>query len=220
VPQIVKPGFEVFTNKNFLTGAPIESMRLRNMETADRYTESTTELAKAMSRALPILSPVQIEHIVRGYLGIAPIAAAAMINGVVPTPERGERPTTRASELPFLGSAFQRKMGGAQADEVYDLAEAAFQARQSYNERLKTGRAEEAKEFREERKVELAMAAQAGQYRQLIGRLNADIRRTQNRTDLNGEEKRARLDMLEQAKLDAANRFLQRYRDVENRLGD
>lgn len=220
VPQLVKPVFEVFTNKNFLTGAPIESLRLRNMETADRYTESTTELAKAISRAAPILSPVQIEHIVRGYLGIAPIAAAAMINGVVPTPERGERPTTRASELPFFGSAFQRKMGGAQADEVYDLAEASFQARQSYNERLKTGRAEEAKEFREERKVELAMASQAGQYRQVIGRLNADIRRTQNRTDLTGDEKRARLDMLEQAKLDAANRFLQRYREVENRLGD
>lgn len=220
LPQIVKPVFEVWTNKNFLSGAPIESQRLRNLETAERYTESTTELAKAISRAIPILSPVQIEHIVRGYLGMAPIAAAAMINGAVPTPERGERPTMRASELPFFGSSFQRKMGGAQADEVYDLAEAAFQARDTYNNRLKTGRPQEAKEFREERRVELAMASAAGQYRQLVGRLNADIRRTQNRTDLSGDEKRARLNRLEDAKTDAATKFLQRYRDTENRLGD
>lgn len=219
IPQIAKPVFEVWSNKNFLNGAPIESMRLKNMEVQDRYTASTTELAKALSRAVPILSPVQIEHIARGYLGIAPIAAAAMANEAVPTAERGERPTSRASELPFIGSAFQRKMGGAQADEVYDLAEAAFQARTTLNTRIKEGRAEEAKELREDRKVELAMATQAGQYRQLVGRLNADIRRTQNRTDLTGDEKRARLDKLEEAKLAAAKRFLESYRKTEDRLG-
>ena len=148
-----------------------------------------TELAKALSKAVPILSPIQIEHIVRGYLGIAPLAAAAMINGAVPTPERGERPTARASDLPFIGSAFQRKMGGAQADEVFDLAEAAFQARTTFNTMVKEGRREEAKAYREENKVELASAIDAGQYRQLVGRLNSDIRRTQNRTDLTGDEK-------------------------------
>jgi hypothetical protein len=220
MPQLVKPAFEVWTNKNFMSGAPIESLRMQNLEVQDRYNESTTELAKAMSRAIPVLSPIQIEHIVKGYLGMAPIAAAAMINGAVPSAERGERPTAKASETPFFGAAFQRKMGGAQADEVYRLAEDAFQARTTLGNRIKEGRKEEAKEFREERKVELAMATQAGQYKQLVGRINADIRRTQNRTDLTGDEKRARLDKLDQAKLDAANRFLEAYRKTEARLGD
>jgi hypothetical protein len=30
-----------------------------------------------MSQMLPLLSPIQIEHIVRGYLGVLPLAAAA-----------------------------------------------------------------------------------------------------------------------------------------------
>ena len=220
MPQIIKPAFEVWTNKNFFTGAPIESLRLKNMDITERYTESTTEMAKAMSKAVPILSPIQIEHIVRGYLGIAPLAAAAMANSLMPTPERGERPATRASDLPLIGSAFQRKMGGAQADEVYDLAEAAFQARTTFNTMVKEGRREEAKTYREENKVELASAIDAGQYRQLVGRLNSDIRRTQSRTDLTGDEKRARIDRLEDAKLKAAKDFLTRYRAREERLGD
>lgn len=219
IPQIAKPVFEVWTNKNFFTGAPIESLRLKNMDITQRYNESTTEMAKALSQAVPILSPIQIEHIVRGYLGIMPLAAAAMANSAVPTPERGERPTGRASDLPFIGSAFQRKMGGAQADEVYDLAEAAFQARTTFNTMLKEGRREEAKTYREENRVELASAIDAGQYRQLVGRLNSDIRRTQNRTDLTGDEKRARIDRLEDAKIKAAKDFLTRYRAREDRLG-
>lgn len=219
VPQIVKPVFEVWTNKNFFTGAPIESLRLKNMDITQRYTESTTEMAKALSRAVPVLSPIQIEHIVRGYLGVVPLAAAAMANSVIPAAERGERPTTRASELPLIGSAFQRKMGGAQADEVFDLAEAAFQSRTTFNNMLKEGRKDDAKAFREEHKVDLASAIDAGQYRQLVGRLNADIRRTQNRTDLTGDEKRARLDRLEDAKTKAAKDFLTRYRAREERLG-
>lgn len=219
VPQIVKPVFEVWTDKNFFTGAPIESLRLKNMDITERYTESTTEMAKAMSKALPVLSPIQIEHIVRGYLGIAPLAAAAMINGAVPTAERGEKATGRASDLPLVGSAFQRKMGGAQADEVFALAETAFQSRTTFNTMVKEGRREEAKAYRDENKVELASAIDAGHYRQLMGRLNSDVRRTQNRTDLSGDEKRARIDRLEDAKLKAAKDFLTRYKVREDRLG-
>jgi hypothetical protein len=35
-----------------------------------------------MSKLLPILSPIQIEHIVRGYLGVLPLVAAAGANGL------------------------------------------------------------------------------------------------------------------------------------------
>jgi hypothetical protein len=217
MPQIVKPAFEVWTNKNFLTGGPIETMRMENLSTEARYLATTTELAKQMSKALPILSPVQIEHIVRGYLGVLPLAAAAAANSLFEGESKGVRPEGRASDLPLLGSAFQKKYGGADAEVVFRDAKEAEQIRNTFNDMLKTGRRAEAAEYREEHKAELALAPLAGQYRQIVGRINEDIRRTQERTDLNAQEKRARLDMLDKAKQERADAFIKAQRKIEER---
>jgi hypothetical protein len=92
IPQIAKPVFEVWANKNFLTGAPVESLRLQGLDPEERYNATTTELAKQMSKAVPILSPIQIEHIVRGYFGVLPLAAAAAANGLFEREGKGEKP--------------------------------------------------------------------------------------------------------------------------------
>jgi hypothetical protein len=215
VPQIVKPAFEVWSNKNFLTGAPVESLRLQGLNPEERYLATTTELAKQMSKAVPILSPIQIEHIVRGYLGVLPLAAAASANSLFEREGKGEKPESRASDMPLVGTAFQKKYGGADADVVFREAKEAEQTRNTFNNMLKEGRREEAKEFRDANRVELALAAVAGQYRQVVGRINQDIRRTQERDDLNAQEKRLRLDALEKAKQDRADAFLKAKQRIE-----
>jgi hypothetical protein len=60
------------------------------------------------------------------------------------------------------------------------------------------------------------VASAAGQYRQLVGRINADLRRTQERSDLTAAEKRVRIDNLEKAADEAAKRFTQRVRQVQD----
>ena len=214
-PQIAKPAFEVWSNKNFLTGGPVESLRLQGMNPEERYLATTTELAKQMSKAVPILSPIQIEHLVRGYLGVLPLAAAAGANSLFEREGKGEKPEGRASDLPLVGSAFQKKYGGADADVVFREAKEAEQTRNTLNKMIKEGRREEAIEFRDANRAELALASVAGQYRQVVGRINEDIRRTQERTDLNAQEKRARLDALEKAKQDRADAFLKAQRRIE-----
>ena len=49
----------------------------------------------------------------------------------------------------------------------------------------------------------------------MIGRINADVRRTQERNDLTPEEKRLRLDALDKAKQDRAEAFLKLQRRAE-----
>jgi hypothetical protein len=218
MPQIAKPAFEVWSNKNFLTGGPVESLRLQGMNTEDRYLATTTELAKQISKAVPILSPIQIEHIVRGYFGVLPLAAVAAANGLFEREGKGEKPEGRASDLPLVGTAFQKKYGGADADVVFREAKEAEQTRNTLNNMIKEGRREEAVEFRDANRAELALATVAGQYRQVVGRINQDIRRTQERTDLNAQEKRARLDALEKAKQDRADAFLKAKRMIEDRV--
>lgn len=218
VPQIVKPAFEVFTNKNFMSGAPIESMRQQNLDITERYNANTTEFAKQLSKALPILSPVQIEHLTRGYLGVAPLVAFSAANQLFAPATKGEAPAARASDLPFFGSMFQKKYGGADADSMYRMAKEAEEARTTFNRMRKEGRQEAAKEYFADHRAEIASAAAAGQYRQLIGRLNLDMERARNRQDMTAEQKRKRLDDLEKAKQDAADRFMQRFYQIESRF--
>ncbi len=216
VPQLVKPAFEVWTNKNFLTGAPVESLRLQGLDPEQRYNTTTTELAKSLAKAVPILSPIQIEHLVRGYLGVMPLAAAAAANSLFETKDKGESPEGRASDLPLVGTQFQKKFGGADNEVVFHLANESKQARSTFNTMLKEGRRDEALEYRDSHRVELASAAAAGQYQQLVGRINLDVRRTQERNDLTGAEKRERLDKLEEAKQAAAQRFIQLVKRLED----
>jgi hypothetical protein len=63
------------------------------------------------------------------------------------------------------------------------------------------------------------MASAAGQYRQVVGRINTDIRRTQERNDLTPEEKRIRLDALDKAKQERADAFIKLSRKIEERTG-
>jgi hypothetical protein len=219
VPQIAKPAFEVFTNKNFLTGAPIESLRMKNLDTEQRYNTTTTELAKRISEAFPVLSPVQIEHLVRGYLGSMPLAIAAGANEMFAGADKGERPTGRMSDMPLIGTAFQKRIGGADSEAVARLAEDAMQARTTLSTMLKEGRREEAAEYKQENMARLGAATAAGQYRQLVGRINTEIRRVQERSDMTGDAKRARIDTLEDAKLQAARRFMEVVRRLEEREG-
>jgi hypothetical protein len=219
VPALVKPVFEVWTDKNFLTGGPVEPRRMQGYDTEERYLATTTELAKQMSKLLPILSPIQIEHIVRGYLGVLPLVAAAGANGLFEREGKGEKPAGRASDLPLIGTAFQKKYGGGDADVVYREAQEAVEVNGTFKKMLSEGRREEALAYREKNKVEMAMAPAAGQYRQIIGRINTDIRRVQERDDLTAEEKRLRLDALEKAKQDRADAFIRQTRAVEERLG-
>jgi hypothetical protein len=218
VPALVKPAFEVWSDKNFLTGGPIEPRRMQGYDTEERYLATTTELAKQMSKLLPILSPIQIEHIVRGYLGVLPLVAAAGANGLFEREGKGERPAGRASDLPLIGTAFQKKYGGGDADVVYREAQEAVNANATFKKMLSEGRREEAVAYRDKNRVELTMASAAGQYRQIIGRINTDIRRTQERDDLTAEEKRLRLDVLEKAKQDRADAFIRQSRLVEERF--
>ena len=218
VPQMVKPVFEVWTNKNFMSGAPIETLRMANMDIEDRYNSSTTEFAKALTKAIPLLSPVQIEHITRSYLGVGPLVAFSAANQLFAPASKGQAPEMRASDLPFFGSMFQKTFGGADADTAFRLAKEATDAHATYNRRIKEGRREEAKEYFESHKAEIRASQAAGQYRQAVGRINLDMERLNVRNDLTPAQKAVRREELEKAKQDKADKFLQRYNSIESRV--
>lgn len=210
MPQAIKPLLEVYTNRNFFAGIfsdqKIESEAMQKRDPEARFTASTTEAAKALAKVLPF-SPVQIEHLARGYFGTAPIAIMAAASSLMRGEEKGEAPERRLSETPIIGSTFQRKYGGADADSAYAFAKEATQRAATLKDMQKTSTLEEQKEYLAEHRAEIKLAPMARNFETLMGRIRTQEALVRKRTDLNAEEKRKRLDELDRVKQDLADKF-------------
>jgi hypothetical protein len=83
IPQFIKPVAEVGFNKNLFTGRAIEPQSMKDWATEDKWTDSTSALARAMSQAGAgavgdaMFSPLQIDHFLRGFFGLT--GASAML---------------------------------------------------------------------------------------------------------------------------------------------
>jgi len=216
MPQIVKPAFEVWTNKSFFNDASIESVRMQKLTPEQRFSETTTEAAKALSKAVPILSPVQIEHIATGYFGQLPLIVMGAANGLFRKESRGEAAEKRVTDLPFIGSSFQKKYGGADTDVMYRLAEESMQAKATFDDLRKKGQAQGARDFLENNRALIASASLARNYQNVMSKLRADADRINNTERMSSAEKRARLDKIDEARQDVADKFekaMKRIRD-------
>ena len=96
MPQFVRPLMEVYSNKDGFTGRPIESQGMSNMRPQDRYSSSTSELARLFGKVgIPepfslvsgggykALSPVQIDSLIKGYFSGAGVLAVAATDSLL-----------------------------------------------------------------------------------------------------------------------------------------
>jgi len=220
MPQAVKPLFEVWSNKNFFSGYNIESPTMQNKRIEDRYLSSTTEAAKALSRMLPILSPIQIEHITRAYFGALPLAVMAGTGDLFAKPSTLEKPEARITDVPIIGSMFQKEFGGADADVVYNLAKDAIQTQASFSALKKSGNFQDVKDFAQDHRAELVVAPMAKMFQTNMNRLRTQEDIVVNRLNLSPAEKRVRIDAIEKARQDMSSTFMQRIKQAEERVGE
>ena len=215
MPQVIKLAFEVYSNKNFFSGNNIESERMLGKTPQERFGAATTEAAKAMSKTFPFLSPVQIEHLASGYFGQLPLIVMAAADGLFRRESKGEAPEKRVTDLPFIGSSFQKKFGGADADVMYRMANEATQAKNSYDSMLKQGRVEEAREFLADNRTEIVAAKIANQYKTQMGRLRSDEERITGLEKMTAAEKRVRIDRLDEARQALSEKFEAAMKRIE-----
>jgi len=79
VPQFVKPMVDVYANTNPFTGAPIETAGMEKLSKQERKTDSTSPIAVALGGVSHFmsgvtgeageLSPVQVDYMIRAYMG-------------------------------------------------------------------------------------------------------------------------------------------------------
>jgi len=113
LPQIFNPALEIAVNKNFFTGKPIESpyARLSGMSPSQIRKAWTSETAIGIAAGFEKinwtkvkLSPIQVEHLVKGYLGWMGAMGMAGVDMLITRPITGapSQPATKWTEYPGI----------------------------------------------------------------------------------------------------------------------
>lgn len=209
IPTAAKPALEMAANYSFFTDAPIESVREQGLAPSERYREGTTELAKLLGRHGP-LSPVQVEHLVRGYLSSAGILMMSLANPVLRpfvSEEGAERPALRLSQMPLFGPGFQPDSGRGLVNAVYEDVERFQQAHNTYRTMLERGERAKAAQFAQDFAQDIAMHTTGGKFRQQMGELAKYRRAISARKDLTPEQKRQEIDRVQKLEIQLAKRL-------------
>lgn len=111
MPQVFKPALEIAMNKNLFTGRTIESMSMANLSPVNRKRAWTSETAIGMAEGIDkisfgkvSMSPVQIEHLVRGYFGWMGAQGLAATDMLITRPltNAPDAPAIKFSEYPVI----------------------------------------------------------------------------------------------------------------------
>lgn len=132
VPQFAKPAMEVRSNYSGFRGKEIEPTFMKDREKSQRFDENTTELAKKIGEYTDVLSPLQIDHLLRGYLGSIG-TYGVQLGGLLANPDKAASSLSMAErephDIPMLGRFFQPKLGSKQIVDFYETGDRAEQAK-------------------------------------------------------------------------------------------
>jgi len=214
-PQLVKPLLEVYANRSTFTGRPIETLDMERLSPELRRRYSTSALAIGASEAglgRAGVSPVQIEHLIRGYFGWLG-TQALLIGDYAARPAMGlpERPA-KQTDIPLIGDLLQRFAPDGRSsryvtefyDQLQQVRQIAADAR--LFERLQDPEALQ-RHVAQHGKA-LAQAAPMEQVARAFAELGQAERRIGANRTMSGLDKQARIDELTRQKSLLAQRAL------------
>jgi hypothetical protein len=126
IPQAIKPFFEVGINYNFFQGRPLVGIYQQNLELGRQFNDSTSELAKLLG-STNLVSPIAVDHVIRGMLGTTGGLLLYMTNGMlqndpfVPRPELSFQDAI--ATFPGMSPFVSREDGTALKNDFYVLRE-------------------------------------------------------------------------------------------------
>ncbi len=217
-PALIKPAVELWANKVSFTGNPIEGARELGVEAAERFRDTTSEFAKSLGRSTGLVgvSPLQIDHLIRGYTGTVGPAVIALLDVFTgpANPATGVKPDTPISKLPLLSQIFKSADGGALIDLATDTLRKAEQISKTHKKIIDDGRYKEAAEYLEKNQADIMRGNLAGKLRQRLGEYAKVERAIKARpaSEMSSSEKRKALEYLRQSKIQESKNYMQAFR--------
>lgn len=194
-----KEVFEQWANKDFFTGNPIVPPGMEGLG-PEAYTAGTSEAAKAAGK-LTGLSPLRIEHAVRGFTGtlgvytLAAIDAAARAMNMVPS-----RPEMRLDEMEVVRSfiAADPARGTKWTERFYDLQNEADAILRQRNNRRREGDRSGAKDIQAENKDILSQKKRLDSAARDLAEIRTKMKQVRSSLKLTPAQKREQLEALSQ----------------------
>jgi hypothetical protein len=183
IPAGIKPAIEVAINHDFFTGRPVIPEGLKDVEAAEQYTASTSELGKKLSALLAIpgtdgkrvLNPIEADHIIRGVFGTAGAMGQWVSNSIGAMAE--ERPEPTAKEAPITGSFLRDEVPRGREDLFYDFKSAVNEKYQTWKKMMDRGDYDAADAYLEKNGDVAAMNDYIVEAEDELKEINAEIRR-------------------------------------------
>jgi hypothetical protein len=157
-PQMVKPVLDVYANKDSFSGRPIETMGMERLAPDYRFTAGTSMTARGLGTVgqavtstigLNSLSPVQIDHLIKGYfswIGATALASADMV--LRPATGQTERPTADMFKLATQGLMSEvPSQQSRYVSQLYEQAVVLEQAHATYRQLIKDGKIGDARQY-------------------------------------------------------------------------
>ena len=124
VPQAIKPLLEVGINYNFFSGRPLIGEFEKKKETAQQFNNSTSEIAKLLG-STGLVSPIAVDHLMRGMFGSAGGLVIYMTNPVLHSDLSVDRPSMSLRDamatLPGTSGFISREYESGLKNDFYVL---------------------------------------------------------------------------------------------------
>jgi hypothetical protein len=213
IPQVIKPVAEVWANKSFFTGRPIESAALKNLEPGERAAGYDSETLRWLGRGLN-LSPKKMQSLVRGYVGGL---GGSILTGVDQVTrwfgDFPERPTVTTADYPVLGRFW--KEGPARNTKhmtrFYEALEESNRLVATIKHYRELGDYDKAMELREENIRKIRLNRRLRTYQKQLSKIRKRTNQVYLNRTLSPDEKRAALDRLTERRNRIAERAYEIY---------
>jgi len=199
-PQLIKPIVDIYANKDSFSGRPIETMGMEKLDPDYRFKSGTSMVARGISTAgqtvtgaigKDFFSPVQVDHLLRGYFGwISSFAVGGADIIIRSVSDQPEKPASDYIKVATGGMVSQ--LDGASSryvSQMYEQAKELEQAHGTYRQLMKDGKLDEAKEYADDNKDKLMRYRQVEDVKRAEARLNERIRMIE-RSNMSADDKR------------------------------
>jgi len=225
-PAQLKPILENMTNYSFFLQRELESASMQRLDPSQRFTPSTSELAKsigALSQQLGNVagtkivevSPIKVDNLLRGLFGIAGSSTLLMTDALI-NPTRADRPL---HQMPFASLFVYDTTGGRAKNEFFDLQEKVSRANNTYLSMKDTNPKKAVEYYAKNEPYILAMPTLNATLKQLTAiRKQRVFYETASPEALNmdGKERRATIDILDKLDIEAVSKIRALDKDLRD----
>jgi hypothetical protein len=219
---LVKPIIDLWANKDSFTQRPIEGMGMDRLKPEDRYNERTTGAAKLLGQmGLPnpaqlmmgrydVLSPVQVDSLIRGYFSwLGVMATTALDYGIFKPLEGKTQPSPKLRDVFFVGNFAESLPSNSSryVTDMYESAKGIEQAYNSYRAAVKTGDTERAADIIASEGDKVRQYKRVEKLKEASAKINQRIKRVMASSQYTPIEKRQMIDELKQRQDSIARRM-------------